>query len=102
MLRNLLDLSITHMGMGDDTIYRVEIKDDGWMYVKPLGLLSPKNGLNGLVRTDDKRVPDWLMEKLAVLSMMTSKPPTTEVDGVGKRISERVFWVYEDRDGSNA
>ena len=99
----MLVVSNAHMGFGDDTIYRVEILGGGWIYVKPLGLLSRKAMLRGLMRTDDERVPDWFMAKLAALGIMSTTPPTTEVEGIGKRISDRVFWVYEDRpDGNNA
>ena len=31
---------------------------------------------------------------LAVLTMMDDKPPTEEVDGVGRRIDTNTFWVF--------
>ena len=39
-------------------------------------------------------LPQWLQEKLALLMMTTHVPPTHEVDNVGRRIEEDIFWVY--------
>jgi hypothetical protein len=37
-------------------------------------------------------LPTWVQEKLAVL--MTTKPNQADVENIGRRINERVFWVY--------
>lgn len=78
--------------VGDDNIYRVQMKPDG-IYVVCFGLESIDSCLSGHYdRIDD--LPDWVKERLAILNMMSSTPPTNEVEGVGRRISERVYWVF--------
>ena len=78
--------------VGDDNIYRVQMKPDG-IYVVCFGLESIDSCLSGHYdRIDD--LPNWVKERLAILNMMSSTPPTNEVEGVGRRISERVYWVF--------
>lgn len=38
-------------------------------------------------------LPMWMQERLAVLSMMPSKPPTEAVAGVGQRINAVTYWL---------
>lgn len=38
-------------------------------------------------------LPMWMQERLAVLIMMPSKPPTTAVEGVGQRINAATYWL---------
>ena len=38
-------------------------------------------------------LPMWMQERLAVLCMMPSKPPTEAVEGVGQRINATTYWV---------
>lgn len=40
-------------------------------------------------------LPNWVQERLAILMMMSIEPPTQFVDGVGRRISENVYWVFK-------
>jgi len=39
-------------------------------------------------------LPEWMQEGIALLMMMSAKPPTDEVEGVGRRIDETTFWLY--------
>lgn len=41
-------------------------------------------------------MPDWMQDKLASLALLHPPPPENDVAGVGKRISDSVFWVYPD------
>jgi hypothetical protein len=76
----------------DDNIYRVEIADSG-VEILGFGIGSIDSLLNGHYdRTDD--LPNWVKERLAVLMITSSTPPTQEVAGVGRRISSHVYWVY--------
>jgi hypothetical protein len=76
----------------DDHIYRVSVCPDG-VDVICFGL--------GVDTTHDAHyinvdvLPKWVQERLAVLMMMTYTPPTEEVEGVGRRISRDVYWVYK-------
>jgi len=78
----------------DDNIYRVQIDDDtGYVNVACIGLERVDALVDGTY-ADTARLPDWMQEKLAVLTMMSSKPPTETVDGVGRRIDNNTYWVF--------
>lgn len=76
-----------------DDIYRIELgRDVSVMYI---GLSSIDTELDG---TYDgiSALPEWLQHKIAVLSVLQTPPPLNDVRGVGRRISDNVFWVYPD------
>ena len=73
-------------------MYRVLVLDRG-LNVECLGLDSVDSLLAESYDSIDD-LPDWAKERLAVLSIMPAPPPPTEVKGIGRRMSERVFWVY--------
>lgn len=76
----------------DDHIYRVSICPDGVDIICfGMGVDTVHDGhyINADV------LPKWVQERLAVLMMMTYTPPTEEVEGVGRRISRDVYWVYK-------
>ena len=76
----------------DDNIYRVSVFPDG-IDIVCFGLSSIDSDINGHYdRTDD--LPEWVKERLAVLMITSSTPPTQEVAGIGRRISSHVYWVY--------
>ena len=76
----------------DDNIYRVSVFPDG-IDIVCFGLSSVDSDINGHYdRTDD--LPEWVKERLAVLMITSSTPPTQEVAGIGRRISSHVYWVY--------
>ena len=75
-----------------DTTYRIRITPAG-VDVICFGLESIDSDLEGHYdRVDD--LPSWVQERLAVLLVLDSRPPTASIQGVGRRISERVFWVF--------
>jgi hypothetical protein len=75
-----------------EKIHRVEVSEDG-LTVVCLGLnVTPHDGTYS--RIED--LPEWMQQKLHVLTMMDYKPPTKTVEGIGRRISRDVFWVVED------
>ncbi len=78
--------------VSDDCIYRVSICPDGVDVVCfGMGVDTVHDGhyINADV------LPKWVQERLAVLMMMSYAPPTEEVEGVGRRISRDVYWVYK-------
>ena len=78
----------------DDNIYRVHIATTtGHVKVSCIGLESVDAIVDGNYAGTHK-LPDWMQEKLAVLTMMSSKPPTELVDGVGRRINDDTYWVF--------
>jgi hypothetical protein len=81
--------------MHDDNIYRIGIFPDG-IKVMCFGLESIDSCLEGHYdRIDD--LPNWVQERIAILSMIPVTPPTGEVEGVGRRISTYVYWVFAPR-----
>lgn len=40
-------------------------------------------------------LPNWVQERLAILMMMSIEPPTQFVDGIGRRISDTIYWVFK-------
>lgn len=87
-------------GVHDDNIYRVSIFPDG-VDVVCFGLDSVDSQLEGHYdRIDD--LPDWVKERLAVLNMIPATPPTQCVEGVGRRISGHVYWVFAPTTGTDA
>jgi hypothetical protein len=76
----------------DDNVYRVGVFPDG-IDILCFGLASIDSSIDGHYdQTDD--LPEWVKERLAVLMITGSTPPTCEVAGVGRRISSHVYWVY--------
>lgn len=42
-------------------------------------------------------LPEWMQRKLAVLMLLNpDEPEKKEISGIGRRISENVYWVYLD------
>jgi hypothetical protein len=39
-------------------------------------------------------LPEWMQRKLAVLSSIDCSKLTEELEGIGRRVSGHVFWVY--------
>jgi hypothetical protein len=60
----------------------------------PFGMDSLDLPSEGVYPKDD--IPAWIQDKLSALSILPTPPPENNVEGVGKRISDRVFWVYPD------
>lgn len=78
--------------ISDDCIYRVSICPDG-VDVVCFGMGVDTKHDGHYINADV--LPKWVQERLAVLMMMTYTPPTEEVEGVGRRISRDVYWVYK-------
>jgi hypothetical protein len=78
-------------------ILRVEISENGTSVVS-LGLgIELEEVLDAELEGDypnPQALPDWMQERLAVLMLTPSEPPTKEIAGVGRRMSENVFWIY--------
>ena len=78
-----------------DTMYRVMV-DDGknCIRVQCIGMYCVDSDIEGLYSVLEE-LPQWMQEKVALLMMTSTDPPTVPVEGVGKRISENTFWVYQ-------
>ena len=80
--------------MHDDDIYRINIAYPNRIELICFGMDKLDVGIEG-VYDNINSLPNWIQERLSVLSML---PPSStgdnDVDGIGRRISERVYWVY--------
>lgn len=79
----------------DDAIFRVEINlNTNFVEVYCFDEINcvDKEAEGYYSGLDD--LPEWIQNKLAVLMTLDHTPPTAPVEGVGKRISKNVFWVF--------
>lgn len=86
--------------LGDNDTYRVSVFPDG-VDVMSFGLEGVDPQIEGHYDSIDL-LPNWVKERLAVLSMIPPTPPTTLVVGVGRRISAHVYWVCAPRAHADA
>jgi len=85
---------VNRMSMvSDNDTYRLAITKKGKVEVMCFGFTSVDRELKPSYNSVDD-LPNWVKERLAVLSIVDPTPPTPEVEGVGRRISKNVFWVY--------
>lgn len=91
---------VSHMSMGVlaqiiDTkdVLRLEVVD-GSVTIIDFSLEMLDNDISGWYSEVDL-LPDWVKDRLALLMMVDPTPPTKYVDGVGRRISETVFWIEQ-------
>ena len=87
---------------GITCFYRVEVLHKAGTMPAPLsvvryGLMGSGNVAPGEAVMYDgvDSLPGWMQRKLAVLVTIPFNVPTEELDGIGRRVSEHVFWVYE-------
>ena len=76
------------------TVYRVVLNNETKLvHVISFGMegvdISPERVYNSF-----NDLPKWMQERVALLMMTSAKPPTNEVEGVGRRIDETTFWLY--------
>lgn len=76
------------------TIYRIHIDPDNMVDVTCIGLESVDSALEGTYDSLDA-LPEWVQERIAVLSMLSATPPTQDIPSVGRRITNRTYWVYK-------
>lgn len=100
----LHDMLRTVMSIGPEPrVYRVYIytpERKAGVKVMCFGMDAVDCELEGEYDSVDE-LPDWVKERLAVLMVMPSTPPTVELEGVGRRISASVFWVHAPKDGTS-
>tara|TARA_R110000803_G_scaffold40175_2_gene86626 strand:+ start:2203 stop:2493 length:291 start_codon:yes stop_codon:yes gene_type:complete len=79
----------------NDSLYRLKInKATKQVSVLRIAMESLDDECNTLYDTVDS-LPNWLQEGVAILSMTSAEPPTQEVIGIGRRIDEDTYWLYE-------
>lgn len=79
----------------EDLVYRVNVDyADGHVSVISFGIENVDSDEDATYDSIQE-LPQWIQERIAVLSLLSYKPPTANVEGVGRRISESVYWVYK-------
>jgi len=77
-----------------DSMYRVSVDSyKKHVEVQCIGLFCVDSGLDGFY-SGLEELPQWMQEKVALLMMTSSTPPTVDVEMVGRRINQNTFWVY--------
>jgi hypothetical protein len=78
-----------------DRVYRVSI-DNNTKLVHTISFgMETIDVSQEKVYSSINKLPMWAQERIALLMMTDAKAPTTEVDGVGRRIDEDTFWLYD-------
>ena len=90
----LLIVSSSMLKRRPDTVYRVVLSNETKLvHVISFGMervdVSPERVYNSV-----NDLQKWMQEGVALLMMTSAKPPTEEVDGVGRRIDETTYWLY--------
>jgi hypothetical protein len=89
-MRNVMLMELTGKVSDDEEIWRVVVNELGVkaLYIG-LGSQAPieVQTLSGL--------PQWMQARVAVLSMLTESPPTKPIEGVGRRITDTVYWIVK-------
>ena len=85
---------MAHMIRDEPKTYRVSLNSKGGVEVVCFDLESIDSELEGYY-DDVSALPVWVQEKVAVLAVCSPEPPTHTVEGIGRRISENIYWVYK-------
>jgi hypothetical protein len=79
---------------GKDIVYHLRISQDSKsVYVSTLGMDRVDGELYSYYNSVDE-LPQWVQERLSVLTMLSLPPPTCEVDTIGSRMGPNSYWVY--------
>jgi len=80
----------------DGPVYRVLIEENikNFIEVQCIGMYCVDNKIEGSYSALED-LPQWMQEKVALLMMTSSTPPTKTVEGVGRRVNAYTFWVYQ-------
>jgi len=77
----------------DDNVYRVYVNPHtNAVEVSCIGM-EVDSVVSGEYDSVDA-LPLWMQEKVALLMMTPLDKPTSEVEGVGRRIDDNVYWIF--------
>ena len=80
----------------DELVYRVAIEHNRvniMSFCTKNDVLEVDEAVEGTYDDLDS-LPKWIQERIALLSMLSYKPPTVTVEGVGRRIGKNTYWVF--------
>jgi hypothetical protein len=84
-------LAMTLLNKGAD-LWRINFNMDGKVDLLFIGM-STNEKKRDCVPADG--LPEWMKDRIAVLNTFGANWPTDYIDGVGRRISERTYYVEE-------
>lgn len=73
--------------------YRVQTRDNA-ITIMELGIGTGLASFDTLTYDCASSLPEWMQRKLAVLTTLPYDVPTEELENIGRRVSQHVFWVY--------
>jgi hypothetical protein len=83
-------------------IYKIQFNMDNTIRTDCYELLDNFKPELELAYEHANDLPQWVQDKLAVLMLLDHNANNQEVAGVGRRISESIFWVYKgENDGDD-
>ena len=85
---------LAYMIRDEPKTYRISINQKGGIEVVCFDLENIDSELEGHY-DEVSALPVWVQERIAVLAVCSPNPPTPTVEGVGRRISENIYWVYK-------
>lgn len=74
-------------------LWRIHFEDSGAVEMLFIGLHNTESGVTKLGSADD--LPEWAQHRIAALNVFGEGYPTDYVDGVGRRITKRTYYVEE-------
>jgi hypothetical protein len=82
-------------------IYRIKINEDGSVITDCYELLDNFQPELEKCYAGVDELPKWVQDKLAVLMLLDHNQHDQEVETVGRRISENIFWVFIGESGGD-
>ena len=83
-----------------NNLYRVEAYPNKGVNLECVGMTCIDEDALGFYDSIED-LPKWAKNKVALLLVTSAKPPTEEVEGVGQRMGEYVFWIYKEEDNED-
>jgi len=80
-----------------DSIWRVKVYPDGFVEINDFTMPSKTGKL--VDKISQAELPDWIRDALAVLQIVDDG---AVVDGVGRKISEQIYYITERKYGNQA
>ena len=85
---------LAYMIRDEPKTYRISLNKKGGVEIVCFDLENIDSELEGHYDSVSD-LPTWVQERVAVLAVCSPNPPTPTVEGIGRRISESVYWVYK-------
>jgi hypothetical protein len=83
-------------------IYKIQFNEDNTIRTDCYELLENFKPELELAYEHADDLPKWVQDKLAVLMLLDPNALNQEVENVGRRICEDIYWVFkEEHDGDN-